>query len=70
MNGSTQNDIHVLHASCDVPRQKRKCSHGADLLTLGEYRINKHFTRSSTSDRPQPVWMCMNTWCILLGTHY
>ena len=34
----------MLRASCDVLPTKQQCSCGADLLTMSEYRINKHFT--------------------------
>ena len=44
INEGVWNDLHVLHVSCDVPPTKWRCSRGADLLTLSEYRINKHLT--------------------------
>ena len=44
INGSAQNNLHVLHTSCDAPPTKQKCSRGVDLLTLSEYRINKYLT--------------------------
>ena len=36
----------MLRASYDAPPTKWQCSHGADLLALSEYHINKHFTGS------------------------
>ena len=45
VNGGAQSDLHMLRVSCDVLPTKQQCSCGADLLTVSEYRINKHFTR-------------------------
>ena len=34
----------IIIMSCDAASTKRQRSHEADLLTLSEYRVNKHLT--------------------------
>ena len=54
--------------SCDAPPTKRQCSRGADLLTLSEYCINKHFTWVQVTGHCRCE--STNAGCILPGTHY
>ena len=36
--------IYVRVGCCDAPPTKRQCSCRVDLLTVGQYRINKYLT--------------------------
>ena len=68
------NYLHVLRIaermSCDVPPTKRQCSHGADLFTLSEDRINKHLTRVQAQVTGHRWYESRNAGCMLVGTHY
>ena len=37
--------IYTCYMRVDAPPTKRQCDCGADLLTVSEYCINKHWTR-------------------------
>ena len=65
-----RNDLHVLHTSFDAPPTKQQCSHGADLLTLSKYLINKHLTGVQVQATSHCWCVNMNAQCVLPGTCY
>ena len=62
--------IYTCYVQVDAPPTKQQCNREADLLTMSEYRINKHLT--GVQAQATGYCQCESTiaWYILLGSKY
>ena len=60
--------IYTCYMRVDVPPTKRQCDCGADLLTVSEYCINKHWTRVQAQATGNHQGESVIAHCVLLGS--